>query len=62
VKLRAGRKNPHNLYLQRGDMPADDDPCLGLIIDPEDTVLLCDGLTSPWHLNEMRINHEDVAD
>lgn len=34
MRLRIGRKNPHNLYLQRGDQPDDGDTCLGLIIDP----------------------------
>lgn len=33
-KLRTGRKNPHNLYLQRGREPSDQDVCLGLIINP----------------------------
>ena len=61
MKIRTGRKNPRNLYLQRGDEPSDDDRCLGLIINPDDAKLICDGLTSAQHLNEMLLNAEDPA-
>jgi len=40
MRLRTGRKNFRNLYLQTGDQPSDDDPCLGLLIDPEVAVAL----------------------
>lgn len=40
MRLRTGRKNRHNLYLQVGDEPANTDPCLGLMIDPEVSVIL----------------------
>lgn len=40
MRLRTGRKNRRNLYLQVGDEPADTDPCLGLMIDPEVAVIL----------------------
>lgn len=36
MKIRTGRRNPRNLYLQLGDDPSDTgDICLGLIIDPQ---------------------------
>jgi hypothetical protein len=35
VKIRQGRKNSHNLYLQVGSEPSESDHCLGLIIEPE---------------------------
>jgi hypothetical protein len=31
VKIRTGRRNPSNLYLQLGDEPSNHDPCLGFI-------------------------------
>jgi hypothetical protein len=62
MNLRVGRKNPHNLYLQVGSEPADTDPCVGFILDPEDASLICDGLASPWHLNEIKINAEARAE
>lgn len=34
MRIRTGRRNLRNLYLQQGGQPADTDPCLGLIIDP----------------------------
>jgi hypothetical protein len=61
VKLRPGRKNPRTLYLQLGVLPSDDDPCLGLMIDI-DTAALLAGLTSPWHLNEIRLSTEGRQD
>jgi hypothetical protein len=40
MKIRTGRKNRRNLYLQLGDEPGNSDPCLGLMIDPEVAVIL----------------------
>jgi hypothetical protein len=34
VRLRQGRRNGRNLYLQLGPEPHETDPCLGFIIDP----------------------------
>lgn len=34
VRIRQGRKNPHNLYIQLGDQPSDYDPSLGYIRYP----------------------------
>lgn len=38
--LRQGRKlsrtdGPQTLYIQRGDEPSDDDPCVGMVITPD---------------------------
>jgi hypothetical protein len=52
VRLRTGRRNPRAIYLQRGDEPADTDPCAGLMLDPAvamvivETVNLADKY---WH-------------
>jgi hypothetical protein len=62
MKLRPGRKNPRNLYLQLGDKPDDADPCLGLLIDTDTAELIAEGLTSPWHLNEIRMTAEGRDD
>lgn len=40
MKIRTGRKNLRNLYLQSGEDPSDKDICLGLMIDPEVAVIL----------------------
>ena len=57
MKIRTGRRNQHNLYLQLGNEPSDtDDPCIGFMLDGRDAALIADGLTSPWHLNEMKID------
>lgn len=40
MKIRTGRKNRRNLYLQSGEAPSDKDICLGLMIDPEVAVIL----------------------
>lgn len=45
MKLRPGRKNPRNLYLQLGGAPSDDDPCIGLLIDPGVAAVLGETLT-----------------
>lgn len=55
MKIRQGRKNGHNLYLQLGEEPDDADPCLGLIIDPEIAKLIAESVTSPWHLNKIKL-------
>jgi hypothetical protein len=62
VKLRPGRKNPRNLYLQRGHDPADDDPPVGFLIDTDTAALISDALVSPWHLNEIRQTAEGRED
>ena len=65
MKIRQGRRNDRNLYLQLGDEPSDSDPCLGFMIDPEVGKILVQAVTSPWHLNEIaleteaRIKHDD---
>jgi hypothetical protein len=40
MRIRTGRKNLRNLYLQLGDEPSNDDPCLGLMISKEVAVIL----------------------
>lgn len=59
MKLRPGRKNPRNLYLQVGDEPGDADPSIGFFIDNDTAALIADGLNSPWHLREILHNAED---
>lgn len=44
MKLRTEQKNPHNLYLQLGDEPHDDDPCLGMIISPVASRVIADAV------------------
>lgn len=34
MKIRVGRKQDRNLYIQMGDEPSDDDEFLGVIFDP----------------------------
>lgn len=53
MKIRVGRRNPRNLYLQRGDEPSNHDPCIGFMVDDDTGDILAEGLTSPWHLNEI---------
>lgn len=59
MKLRPGRKNPRNLYLQLGDQPADDDPSIGFFVDEATAALIADGLVSPWHIREILHAAED---
>lgn len=40
VKLRHGRKQDRNIYLQRGPEPSDDDEYLGVIFDPAKAAIL----------------------
>lgn len=55
MRLRAGRRNPRNLYLQVGDEPHDkNDLPVGFMIDTDTAALIGDALNSPWHLNEIR--------
>lgn len=56
MKLRTGRRNPRNLYLQVGDEPSDRDPCVGFMVDDGSAALIADALNSPWHLNEILVN------
>lgn len=58
MRLRAGRKNPHTLYLQFGEEPSDDDLPVGLLLDEGVAEVIGQGLTSPWHLNEIRLSAE----
>lgn len=41
MQLRTGRRNPLVLYVQLGDEPGDDDPCLGLVRDAHAAAILC---------------------
>lgn len=56
MKLRPGRRNPRDLYLQLGDQPDDQDPCVGFMIDADTAPLIADALVSPWHLGEIKIS------
>lgn len=58
MKIRQGRKNPHTLYLQVGDEPADTDPPIGLMIDARAARLLSEGSESMSfeHLNMIRMS------
>jgi hypothetical protein len=58
VKLRPGRKNPRTLYLQLGDEPDDAAPCVGFMVDDDTAETVAEGLTSPWHLNEIKLSAE----
>lgn len=58
MRIRTGRRNPRNLYLQIGDQPADTDPCIGFMVDDDTGALVAEALTSPWHLNEIKISTE----
>lgn len=58
MKIRTGRRNRHNLYLQAGDEPSNDDLCLGFMIDPEVSALICEAFISPWYLGEIKIQVE----
>jgi hypothetical protein len=62
MKLRPGQKNPRNVYLQIGDEPSDTDPPIGFMIDTDTAALLGQGLTSPWHLNEIKLTAESRED
>jgi hypothetical protein len=60
AKLRCGRKQAQNLYLQRGDEPGDDDEYLGVFFDARKLAALIDlanahmadldALRIPWSL------------
>lgn len=59
MKLRPGRRNDRNLYLQLGDEPGDNDPCVGFFVDEGVAELIASAVTSPWHLNEIKLSAED---
>jgi len=40
VKIRTGRKQDRNLYVQLGDEPSDDDEYPGVIFDPRRAAVL----------------------
>lgn len=62
-RLRPGRKNPRNLYLQMGSEPDETvDLPIGYLIDTDVAALIGEGLTSPWHLNEIRLSAEARQD
>jgi hypothetical protein len=62
-RLRPGRKNPRTLYLQMGPEPDDAvDLPIGFFIDTDTAKLVGEGLTSPWHLNEIRLDAEGRCD
>jgi hypothetical protein len=42
AKLRCGRKQARNLYLQLGDEPSDEDEYVGVIFDPDKAAMLID--------------------
>jgi hypothetical protein len=44
MKIRTGRRNQRNLYLQLGDEPSDSDPCLGLIVCPVASAVIADAI------------------
>lgn len=58
MKLRPGRRNGRNLYLQLGAEPSDSDHCVGFVVDDGIAEVIADGLTSPWHLNEIKLSAE----
>jgi hypothetical protein len=63
MKLRPGRKNPRNLYLQLGDEPDETvDLPIGFLIDTDTAALIAEALTSPWHLNEIKLSAEGRDD
>lgn len=41
MRLRQGRKNPLTLYVQLGDEPGDNDPCVGFAVGPLAATSLC---------------------
>lgn len=62
-RLRPGRKNPRTLYLQMGDEPDEAvDLPIGSFIDTGTAKLIGDGLTSPWHLNEILLDAKARCD
>lgn len=62
MKLRPGRRNPRNLYIQLGDQPDDRDLPVGFMIDTGMAGLLGDGFTSDRHLAEIRSMVEGRTD
>lgn len=54
MKLRTGRRNPHNLYIQVGDNPSDDDDIsIGYIKYPQLTPLIVEGFNSSSEVNSL---------
>jgi hypothetical protein len=63
VKLRAGRRNRRNLYLQIGDQPDDQvDISIGFMVDTDTARLIGEALTSQWHLNEIMLDAQARAE
>jgi hypothetical protein len=42
MRLRPGRKQPQNLYVQQGDEPSDEDQYIGVLFDPTRAAVLID--------------------
>lgn len=62
-RLRPGRDNPRALYLQMGAEPDKTvDLPIGFFIDTDAARLIGEGLTSRWHLNEIRLDAEARSD
>lgn len=54
MKLRQGRRNPHNVYAQFGDEPSDDDTCIGFFINGDIAKWSCrDGNIHPAALRNL---------
>lgn len=46
MKIRTGRRQDRNLYIQLGDEPGDEDEYLGVIFDPMRAAILVEMLNS----------------
>ena len=48
MRLRTGRKQAQNLYVQMGDDPSDEDEYIGVIFDPTRAKYLCEIVSEYW--------------
>lgn len=62
MKIRTGRRNPRNLYLQLGADPSDADPCIGFMVDEDTGALIARAYISPWLLNEILLSAQARID